>query len=106
MIFQRRLLTPFVATESIGIHDSAESAYRLWSCLSRQFTPGSLTSGISRSDFLIDPLHAVQDRRGHFHVFAGFSAYQKFLALAPSKKKSQASILCYSDLDDPDAEII
>ena len=103
MTFDRRLLTPHIASTSIGIHDAAKAAYQVWSSLPRQFDTGVLSSR-EQAAFLLDPLHATKDRRGCFHVFAGFDAYQALIASLSPTQKSRVTMLCYSDLDDPAIE--
>ncbi len=100
------MIAPYIARKSLRIHEAAESSYRLWSILPRQFLPGSLTTIASLADFSIDPFHAVQNRHGDFQIFAGFSAYQRFLSSTSGNKKRQIPILCYSELSDPQVEVL
>lgn len=105
MTFNRRLLTPRLTSGSLDIHDEALPAYQIWTCLGRQFEAGSLVSG-APCDLQLDPLHAVKVGTRGFRVFAGFPAYQELVALMSETDRSQVTILCYSDLDRPDIELL
>ncbi len=103
MTLDRRLLIPRVTSTSIGVHDAAKPAYQIWSSLLRQFDAGSLSFG-DQIACPLDLLHAIKDRRGCIHVFAGFDAYQALIPSLSTTKKSRVSILCYPDLEEPDIE--
>ena len=87
----------------VGVHEAANSAYRVWSSLYRQFDAGSLSLDASGPSPLY-PLHAIKYRRDFYQVFAGFDAYQALIPALSATRKSRISVLCYPDLEASDIE--
>lgn len=87
----------------VGVHEAADSAYRVWSSLYRQFGAASLNSDATET-FPLYPLHAIKYRQDFYHVVAGFDAYQALIPSLSTTKKSRVYVLCYPDLEEPDIE--
>jgi len=87
----------------VGVHEAADSAYRVWSSLYRQFGAASLNSDATET-FPLYPLHAIKYRQDFYHVVAGFDAYQALIPSLSATRKSRVTILCYPDLEEPDIE--